>query len=237
LRALTRVQRKRRLARIMPRVKSRLLLVEALGARGPRLFELACERDREGIVAKHRDAPYSTDATRTRWCKIKNVDYTQAQGRYELFAPRRDDSRARNCKQPLSLSTEGARCAPPATASRSGGGRDSQLRTGKSVDGDIRFRSQRYVVAADSRAGAMGNHVCSSRSLRRVIGHAHSATGGARGSYYAAIVVCSRLFLFFDSMNLVEPCMRSCLYVGLKIARHQAASLRARTLRVDRLCA
>jgi len=57
LRALPLVQRKRRLARIMPRVESRLVLLDAIPARGDRLFELACVHDLEGIVAKHRDAP------------------------------------------------------------------------------------------------------------------------------------------------------------------------------------
>ena len=52
LRALPLIQRKRRLARIMPRVESRLLLLDAIPAGGKRLFELACERDLEGIVAK-----------------------------------------------------------------------------------------------------------------------------------------------------------------------------------------
>ena len=59
------VQRKRRLARIMPRVESRLMLLEAIPVRGRRLFELACERGFEGIVAKHRAAPYSLTSTRT----------------------------------------------------------------------------------------------------------------------------------------------------------------------------
>jgi bifunctional non-homologous end joining protein LigD len=52
LRGLPLIQRKRRLARIMPRVESRLLLLDAIPVRGERLFELACERDLEGIVAK-----------------------------------------------------------------------------------------------------------------------------------------------------------------------------------------
>ena len=102
LRALP-LQRKRRLARIMSRVESRLLLLDAIPARGERLFELACERDLEGIVAKHRDAPYSPGPTRTTWCKIKNPDYSQAVGRHELFAARRQGGPRRYHKQPLTL--------------------------------------------------------------------------------------------------------------------------------------
>jgi ATP-dependent DNA ligase len=45
------MQRKRRLARIVPRVESRLLFLDAIPGRGERLFELACERDLESIVA------------------------------------------------------------------------------------------------------------------------------------------------------------------------------------------
>jgi len=52
LRALPLVRRKRRLARIMPRIESRLMLLKPIPARGRRLYELACERDLEGIVAK-----------------------------------------------------------------------------------------------------------------------------------------------------------------------------------------
>ena len=48
LRALPLVERKRRLAPIMPRVESRLMLLEPIRARGTRLYELACERDLRG---------------------------------------------------------------------------------------------------------------------------------------------------------------------------------------------
>ena len=50
LRGLTLVQRKRRLARITPRIDSRLMLLEPIPTRGKCLYELACERDLEGIV-------------------------------------------------------------------------------------------------------------------------------------------------------------------------------------------
>ena len=51
------------------------------------LFEEICERDLEGIVAKPAQSPYRTE--RPLWVKIKNPDYTQAQGRRELFESRR----------------------------------------------------------------------------------------------------------------------------------------------------
>jgi ATP-dependent DNA ligase len=50
---------------------------------GTALFQRVCEMDIEGIVAKHSLAPYTTD--RTTWFKIKNRNYSQMQGREELF--------------------------------------------------------------------------------------------------------------------------------------------------------
>ena len=86
LRALTLIQRKRRLARIMPRIESRLLLLDAIPARGAGLFELACERDLEGIVGKvGRVEPISATAAAQSWLTIKNPAYSQMEGRHELF--------------------------------------------------------------------------------------------------------------------------------------------------------
>ena len=50
---------------------------------GTRLFQLACEEDLEGIVAKRKDGLYTPEET--RWVKIKNPGYSQAGGRRELF--------------------------------------------------------------------------------------------------------------------------------------------------------
>jgi hypothetical protein len=41
-----------------------------------------CSNDLEGIVAKRLDDPYEP---RVRWLKIKNVDYSQKEGRGDLF--------------------------------------------------------------------------------------------------------------------------------------------------------
>jgi hypothetical protein len=46
------------------------------------LFELMRSHDLEGIVAKRLADPYEP---RTRWFKIKNPDYSQKEGRGELF--------------------------------------------------------------------------------------------------------------------------------------------------------
>jgi bifunctional non-homologous end joining protein LigD len=79
------VERKVRLHAIMPRVSSRLLYVDGIAARGPDLYRLACERDLEGIVAKWSRGTYQCDGRGTSWLKIKNPDYSQMDGRRELF--------------------------------------------------------------------------------------------------------------------------------------------------------
>ena len=70
----------------MPTVKSRLLYLDHLDARGCDLFRVACERDLEGIVAKWACGTYRTDGRATSWLKIKNRDYTRMRDRHELFA-------------------------------------------------------------------------------------------------------------------------------------------------------
>ena len=89
LRALSLVERKRRLARIMLRIESRLMFLDAIPARGTRPYQLACERDLEGIVAKWVQGTYQCDGRGTSWLKIKNPDYSQIQGRHELFPSKR----------------------------------------------------------------------------------------------------------------------------------------------------
>ena len=85
VRPLTLVQRKRRLARIMPRIESHLMFLDAIRARGTRLYELACERDLEGIVAKWARGTYQCDGRGTSWLEIKNPEYSQMEGQHELF--------------------------------------------------------------------------------------------------------------------------------------------------------
>jgi ATP-dependent DNA ligase len=67
-----------------------LLYVDAIAERGTDLFRLACRRDLEGIVAKWSRGAYQTDERRTSWLMIKNPNYTQMNGRRELFEARRD---------------------------------------------------------------------------------------------------------------------------------------------------
>jgi ATP dependent DNA ligase domain len=60
---------------------SRLRYADHVERNGTALFQRVCEMDLEGIVAKH-SLPYTTDTT---WFKIKNRNYSQMQGREELF--------------------------------------------------------------------------------------------------------------------------------------------------------
>jgi ATP-dependent DNA ligase len=57
-------------------------------ARGAALFEKTFEFDLEGIVAKWKAGRYVADNRRSSWVKIKNPNYSQAEGREELFEPR-----------------------------------------------------------------------------------------------------------------------------------------------------
>ena len=56
-------------------------------ANGNGLYRLVCEQDLEGIVGKWTDGTYQ-NGPRTSWLKIKNPDYTQMEGRAELFEKR-----------------------------------------------------------------------------------------------------------------------------------------------------
>ena len=45
--------------------------------------------DLEGVVAKPKESPYRELGGKPLWIKVKNPDYTQAEGRGELFNKRR----------------------------------------------------------------------------------------------------------------------------------------------------
>lgn len=64
-----------------------LLYCDHIETHGQRLFEIACKKDLEGIVAKPKDSPYQFTDKHTYWLKLKNPSYTQAMGRDDLFAP------------------------------------------------------------------------------------------------------------------------------------------------------
>lgn len=63
---------------------SRLLYCDHVDRDGEGLFQLACERDLESIVAKWKCALYLPDKP-TSWLTIRNCAYSQWIGREELF--------------------------------------------------------------------------------------------------------------------------------------------------------
>jgi bifunctional non-homologous end joining protein LigD len=76
------MERKRRLRQLI-RGQNRILHAEHIPAKGVDLFRAICDKDLEGIVCKHRLAPYS--AKPQSWFKVLNPDYTEKRGRGEMF--------------------------------------------------------------------------------------------------------------------------------------------------------
>jgi bifunctional non-homologous end joining protein LigD len=80
------LERKQQLLRLTERRKGRLLYVDHLLQHGTGLFEIACEWDLEGIIAKRKTSPYiATQKPSRTWLKIKNPNYSPGKGRKELF--------------------------------------------------------------------------------------------------------------------------------------------------------
>ena len=87
LRSLPLSGRRRQLQSIFPlagKSATSPIMSEALSVegRGCELFELRCTNNLEGIVAKRLADPYDA---RVQWFKIKNSNYTQKEGRGDLF--------------------------------------------------------------------------------------------------------------------------------------------------------
>jgi bifunctional non-homologous end joining protein LigD len=87
LRAKPLVQRKRQLARVVPSCGDHLFRVDPMEGRGAEFFALACQQDLEGVVGKWAAGVYTAGKT-TSWVKVKNPDYSQEEGRGELFERR-----------------------------------------------------------------------------------------------------------------------------------------------------
>jgi hypothetical protein len=62
-----------------------LRYVEHVEGTGTALFRRVCKLDLEGIVTKHKFTPYVTDRENSTWFKILNREYSQKEGREELF--------------------------------------------------------------------------------------------------------------------------------------------------------
>ena len=82
LRSLPLSERRQRLQAVLPVASAIVSEALSVTGRGCELFDLMCANDLEGIVAKRLADRYDT---RARWLKIKNPDYSQKEGRGDLF--------------------------------------------------------------------------------------------------------------------------------------------------------
>jgi bifunctional non-homologous end joining protein LigD len=68
---------------------SALQYADDVSGSGIALYQRVCEMDLEGIVAKHKTAPYLSYHAISTWYKIKNPRYSQMAARHELFEQER----------------------------------------------------------------------------------------------------------------------------------------------------
>jgi hypothetical protein len=89
LRSLPLIERKRRLHKMVRGSRCHeIIYAQHVEDQGIRLFEEICARDLEGIVAKRKLATYKSNGL--GWKKIKNPNYSQAEGRHDLFKRMRE---------------------------------------------------------------------------------------------------------------------------------------------------
>ena len=81
-------ERKQKLRTIVPTASERILYCDHVEGDGESLFQLACDSDLEGIVAKRKFDPYIEK--QASWLKIRNTSYSQWEGREELFERERE---------------------------------------------------------------------------------------------------------------------------------------------------
>jgi bifunctional non-homologous end joining protein LigD len=84
-------ERKRQLRALVTAERDRLLFCDHIEERGEDLFRFVCEHDLEGMVAKPKNSPYLFSESETHWLKIRNQEYSQWNGREELFNPARPE--------------------------------------------------------------------------------------------------------------------------------------------------
>jgi bifunctional non-homologous end joining protein LigD len=89
LRPLPLLDRKAALRQILKLSKvPALLYADHVEGIGTSFYKAVCGKDCEGVVCKHKLAPYS--AKPQSWFKVLNPDYTQNRGRKEMFDKCRD---------------------------------------------------------------------------------------------------------------------------------------------------
>ena len=81
------LERERPLREIVPTARRRCCTLAHVVSTGVELFEAVYRNELEGIVAKRADGRYRPDEP--TWVKIKNRNYSQIEGRRELFDKRR----------------------------------------------------------------------------------------------------------------------------------------------------
>jgi bifunctional non-homologous end joining protein LigD len=84
LRSMPLLARKRQLKQLLPARSAHMLYVDHIKGSGIELYQLACQLDLEGIVAKRAASQYDHNANGD-WIKIKNPNYSQKDGRGDLF--------------------------------------------------------------------------------------------------------------------------------------------------------
>lgn len=78
------IARKEKLAALIQSSRcNRIMYAQHVEEHAKKLFEEICRRDLEGIVGKRKLGIYKDDGT--GWVKIKNREYSQAEGRHELL--------------------------------------------------------------------------------------------------------------------------------------------------------
>jgi bifunctional non-homologous end joining protein LigD len=82
LRTLPLSERRTRMQAILPEGSPIVSEPLSVTGRGRELYDLMCAHDLEGVVAKRLGDPYDPSA---KWRKIKNPDYSQKEGRGDLF--------------------------------------------------------------------------------------------------------------------------------------------------------
>ncbi len=89
LRDLPLWERKSILEGCLRKPSERVLYVDHIEREGRQLYEEVCALDMEGIVCKPSISPYRLVGGQTTWIKVKNPEYSQAEGRRDLFNKRR----------------------------------------------------------------------------------------------------------------------------------------------------
>src|SRR5437667_10302368 len=79
------MDRKQELRRLLARACAPLKYTEYIDGHGAALFQRVCGLDLEGIVAKQKFGPYVAERERSTWFTILNREYSQKEGRDELF--------------------------------------------------------------------------------------------------------------------------------------------------------